>query len=206
MAVGDVFRVQVFQNVGSELTMNVLHARCTVSETINVVDEADNVAEMAIVLYDALAAELSEDWRVTAINVHKLTAPGGVPANFVLGGAESIIGAIEAEIIPSASAVLISHYTSTANRSGRGRTYLPGLPESSQNEGQLVEARYSAIQAIVNTQFLGEKGPFGGGDGKYRFIVHNGDGDTDAGYHIIASRVRSNLATQRSRRAHPGFA
>jgi len=206
MAVGDVYRLQIFQNVGSELTMNVLHARCTVTETINVVDEADNLAEMAIVTYTALAAELSEDWRVVAINVHKLTAPGGVPANFVLGGAESIVGEVESEIIPSASAVLISHYTSTANRSGRGRTYLPGLPESSQNEGQLVEARWGALQAIATAQFVGEKGPFGGGDGKYRYIVHNGDGDTDAGYHIIASRVRANLATQRSRRAHPGFA
>jgi len=157
MAVGDVFRIQVFQNVGSELTMNVLHARCTVSETTNVVDEADGLAEMAMATYNALKVELSEDWRVTNIVVHKLTAPGGVPANFVLGAGESIIGSIESEIIPSASAVLLSHYTSTADRSGRGRTYLPGLPESSQNEGQLVEARWAAFRTIANTAFVGEK-------------------------------------------------
>jgi len=206
MPVGDVFRIQVLQNVGSELTMNVLHARCTVSETVTPALIADMVAEMAVGSYTELADELSEDWRVIAINVHHLTPPGGVPSNLVLGAAESIVGGIESEIIPSASAVLISHYTATNNRSGRGRTYLPGLPESSQNEGQIVEARWGAIQTAANTAFVGEKGPFLGGDSKFRYIVHNGDGDTDAGYHIVTTIVRPNLATQRSRRAHPGFA
>ena len=206
MPVGDVFRAQVFQNVGSELTMNVLHVRCTVSESMDPSNETAAIAEMIVQAYLLLAPELSEDWRVTAINVHNISVGGGVPANIVLGGAEAIIGGVESEIIPSQAAVLISHYTLTGDRTGRGRTYLPGLPESSQNEGKLVEARWSAIQTAVNNAFKGEKGPFLGGDGKYRFIVHDGTGESSGSYHIVATAVRPNLATQRGRRAHPGFA
>lgn len=206
MAVGDAFRAQILQNVGSELTMNVLHARCTVTETVNVVDEAYNIAQMCYELYTDLAAEMSEDWRVIAINVWRFTPAGGVPANLVLGAAEGIVGAIESEIIPSASAVLFSHYSSTPDRTGRGRTYLPGLPESSQNEGQLLEARWGALSTIASNGFVGEKGPFLGGDGKYRFIVSDGANPPTDANHIQATITRPNLATQRSRRAHPGFA
>ena len=205
MPVGDVFRLQVLQNVGSELTMNILHARCTVSETVSPVQEALNVCQMAYNTYEAIAPELSEDWKVIAINCHNISAGGGVPANLVLGAAEGIAGGVESEIIPSTSAILFSFYTSTGDRTGRGRSYIPGGPESSQNEGHLLEARWAAIQALVSTAYVGEKGPFLGGDGKYRYIVHDGSGESSASFHILDVVVRPNLATQRRRRQHPGF-
>lgn len=205
MAVNDIYRCEIFQNVGSEITMNVLHVRETVAETINDVP-AKCVNEMISVLYGALAAELSEDWRVIQLTARRLSAGAGIPATTVLGGAEAIVGEVVSEIVPSQAAILFSFYTLTADKTGRGRLYLPGCPESSQNEGQLVEAEFDDFDVIAEAQFLGEKGPFLAGDGKWRFCVHGGGASPTADWDFKEVIVRPNLATQRRRRAFPGFA
>lgn len=205
MALGDVYRVEVHQNVGSEPTMNVLHLYEAVAET-----GGGNGAELAVeqagVLYDALAAELSEDWRVIMINARRISPTGGIPSTTVFGGAEAIEGAIADEIVPSGAALLISHYSDTPTRDGRGRTYLPGCPESSQNEGQMVEARFAALDTICKAQFEGEKTPPGATDGRYRWIIFGGGASPTMDYVIRSSILRPNLASQRRRRAFPGFA
>lgn len=205
MAVSDVYRIEVYQNVGSELTMNVLHARETVAETINT-NVASCLIEMAVVLYEALADQMSEDWRVIQMTARRVSPGSGIPSTLVLGGAESIEGAIVGDIIPSASALLISLYSTNFTRSGRGRQYLPGLPEASQNEGQITEAVHGSFQTIANAQYKGEKGPFLAGDGKWRFTVFGGGAGPDPDQDVQEAIVRPNLATQRRRRAHPGFA
>lgn len=205
MPINDVYRVEVWQNVGSEPTMNVLHILETVAET-----GAGNVAQLANTmtgaLYDAMSAELSEDWRVVMISARRVSPTGGIPDTTVFGGAEAIVGQVADEIVPSGSAVLISHYTDTPSRDGRGRTFLPGLPESSQNEGQFVEARFIALNSIVQTEFLGEKTPLGATTGRFRFMVFGGGASPSIDYVIRQSLVRPNLASQRRRRAFPGFA
>lgn len=205
MALSDVYRVEVFQNVGSEITMNVLHMRETVAETIND-NAAACVIEAVIVLYDALKAQMSEDWRVVQMTARRVSPGSGIPSTLVLGGAESIVGAQVSEIIPSASALLISLYSLNFTKSGRGRQYLPGLPETAQNEGQLTEAVHGDFQTIANAQYLGEKGPFLAGDGKWRFTVFGGGAGPGSDQDVKEAIVRPNLATQRGRRAHPGFA
>jgi hypothetical protein len=204
MAVNDVYRAEIYQNVGSELTMNVLHVRETVSETINPVTAAV-IVEMVVALYDKIAENLSEDWRVIQISVRRVT--GGIPATLVLGGAEAIVGAITGEIVPSQAAVLVSLYSTNPDRTGRGRQYLPGLSEADQNEGQLTEARYSAMVTDLDAAYIGEKGPFLAGDGKFRFTIWAPNSVAAAAAQDVQSIiVRPNMATQRSRRAHPGFA
>jgi hypothetical protein len=204
MAVNDVYRIEVFQNVGSELTMNVLHARETVSETV-LSAPSRAVVEMAAELYQALAANLSEDWRVIQISARRVT--GGIPATVVFGGAEAIVGEVVGEIVPSQAAVLISLYSNNSERTGRGRQFLPGLSEADQNEGQLTEARFVALQVDATAQYVGEKGPFLAGDGKFKFTIWAPNSVAAAATQDIAEAiVRPNLATQRSRRAHPGFA
>ncbi len=205
MALLDVYRIEVWQNVGSEPTMNVLHLLETVAETGGD-PPALHPVQAAVELYDAISAELSEDWRVIMINARRVSPTGGIPYTIVLGGAEAIVGAIASEIVPSGAAVLVSHYTDTASRDGRGRTYLPGLPESSQNEGQFVEARFAALQTIVEMEFEGEKTPATATDGRYRFMVFGGGASPTLDYVIRSSILRPNLASQRRRRAFPGFA
>lgn len=205
MAVNDVYRIEVFQNVGSELTMNVLHARESVSETINSPLVAPSIIEMTTVLYDALAAQLSDDWRVVQISARRVAPTPGVPSTLVLGGAESIVGGIASEIVPAQAAVLIALYTENFERTGRGRQYIPGLPVNAQNEGQLTEAVHDDIQTAATAEYVGEKGPFLAGDGKWFFHVWSPGLAVSGSNDVIAAEVRTNLATQRRRRAFPGF-
>lgn len=204
MALSDVYRAEIWQNTGSEPTMNVLHVRESVAET-GTGNVAQMIIDMVADLYTALAAKLSEDWRVTTINCRRVSPSGGIPASTVFGGAESIVGAVASEIIPAQVALLISLYTATGDRTGRGRVYLPGLPESYQNEGQLLETPFGEIQTIATAQFVGEKTPAGATTGKWRFMVFGGGGSPDAPWDVQAAIVRPNLATQKRRRAFPGF-
>jgi len=204
MAQFDVYRLEVWQNVGSEPTMNVLHVLETVAETSGA-QVSEIVIEMAAALYGALADELSEDWRVIQITGRRVSPVGGIPATIVFGGAEAIVGQIDSEIVPTMASILISHYTDTPSRDGRGRTYLPGCPESSQNEGQLLEARFNALRTIVEAEFEGEKTPAGASDGRFRFMVFGGGASPTEDYVIRDAQLRPNLATQRRRRAFPGF-
>jgi len=205
MAVNDIYRVEVLQNVGSEITMNVLHLRETVSETVST-RPAENVVEIVSAMYDELKDQLSEDWRVVQITARRIKPTGGIPATVVFGGVEPIVGAIESEIIPSTSALLISLYSNNAERTGRGRQYIPGLPETAQNEGQLTEAAHGAFTIIANNAYEGEKGPIGASDGKYRVHVYSPDLAVSGSNDVQETIVRPNLATQRRRRAFPGFA
>jgi len=202
MALNDIYRVEVFQNVGSEITMNVVHLRETVSETILTIP-AQAVIELVAETYTELAAPLSEDWRVTVINARRVSHTGGVPATVVLGAAESIVGAVVSEIVPAQAAILFSFYTENGTRSGRGRLYLPGCPEESQNEGQLLETQWGSLDSIAQAQFLGEKGPFLAGAGKWRYCVHGGGASPTSEFDLAAVITPPNLATQRRRRAFP---
>lgn len=201
---GDVYRAEIWQNTGSEPTMNVLHIRESVAET-GATPVAQLIVEMVSAAYDLLAAELSEDWRVIAINARRVSPTGGVPASLVLGAAESIVGAVASEIVPAQAAILISLYTNTGDRTGRGRVYLPGCPELHQNEGQLLEAAWGDMQTAASAAFEGEKTPTGATDGRFRFMVFGGGASPDAPWDVQAAIVRPNLATQKRRRAFPGF-
>jgi len=202
MAVNDIYRVEVFQNVGSELTMNVMHFREVVAETMLPIP-ALNLVEISGLIYSDIAQNLSEDWRVTQINARRVSSGPGVPASQVFGGTESIVGEITSQIVPSQAAILISLYTSNQGRSGRGRIYLPGCPESGQNEGQLTETYWiglNASLALLTQQLSGT-----GGDGEYRLCVFGGGASPTSEQDVIHTVTRTNLATQRRRRNFPGF-
>ena len=205
MAVNDIYRCEIFQNVGSEISMNVLHMRETIAETIFPFP-ADAVIQAITGLYDVLAGFLSEDWRVIQISARKISSGSGIPRTIVLGAAEAIVGAVEDEIVPSASAVILSLYSLTNDRTGRGRMFIMGLPELYQNEGQMTETEYTLMSAAVNNYFTNEQGPFLGGDGAWRFCIHGGGASPTDQWDVATTTLRPNLGTMKSRRAFPGFA
>lgn len=204
MAVNDIYRVEIFQNVGSELTMNVLHVREVVSETVLTIP-ADAVIQMVTELYQALAPSLSEDWRVTQINARRVSPGPGIPSSLVFGGAEAIVGETVGEIVPSQAAVLISLYSSNGAPTGRGRQYIPGLASIDQNEGQLTETAWGVLDAAAGPQYTSAHGPFLGGDGEWRYTIHGGGVGPSSDQDVVSAVVRPNMATQRRRRNFPGF-
>jgi len=205
MAVNDVYRVNVLQNVGSEVTMNVLHFREEVAETVLLLP-AEGPARAAHAIYTALAAFQSEDWQVVQIESRRIHPTAGIPYTWVLGAADQIVGAEVSEIIPSASALVISLYSSIATKRGRGRLYIAGLPETAQNEGQLTNSAHTDYDTWADTWLVEASTPVPPATGEYRVYVKSsfqlvGDVDWD----VIATTTRSNLGTMRSRRAFPGF-
>lgn len=204
MAVNDIYQVQVYQNVGSEITMNVFHLREKVAAT-NQEDAITTAIQYAAVLYGLWAELLSDDWRVTIIKARRVEPSGGIPGTIVFGGAEAIVGQLESEIVPSQAAILISLYSGTPDRTGRGRQYIPGCAESIQNEGQLLEAPYAANVNAIEGHYVEDFGPFGGGTAEMHCIIHGGGGSPDPAWDVIASFLNPNLATQRRRRNFPGF-
>jgi len=204
MAVNDIYRCEVYQNVGSELTMNVFHMRESVSEPDA---ELATVSIQSLIndLYQLWAEWMGEDYKVTTVKVRRVSPAGGIPDTIVYGGAEAVVGQLESDIVPSQAAILLSLYAETNDRTGRGRQYLPGCAESIQKEGQLEEAHYVANSAALHTFYQTEHGPVGGGTGKYRFNIWQppaaGAGDHD----VVRAYVHPNLATQRRRRHFPGF-
>lgn len=204
MAMNDVYQVQIYQNVGSEITMNVLHLR----EKVAAADQNDAVTcsiQYANVLYHLWAELLSEDWRVTVIKARRVEPSGGIPGTIVFGGAEAILGQVESEIVPSQAAILMSLYSNTPDRTGRGRQYLPGCAESIQNEGQMLEAPFNANRAAIESHYEEDFGPFGGGTAEMHAIIHGGGGSPTVEWDVVTAFLNPNLATQRRRRNFPGF-
>jgi hypothetical protein len=205
MAVNDIFRVDVFQQCGSLPTMNVLHMRETTARGA-LEKGTENVLEIVAQLYGDLSAELGVDWRVVSLRAAQISPIiPGPPATTVLGTPEAIEGQITGDIIPSNAPMVISLYSNVVGRKGRGRIYLPGIPETSQADGQLSQAAFTAFQAVANAHFDEAKGPIGAGTGVYRYVVFNPPGPGSANMEVVSSVVRPNMANMRSRRAFVGF-
>lgn len=205
MAINDVFRVQVNMQAGSQPSMNILHLR-EVTARGGTENGAENVTELVGDFYTALATSLSEDWRVISIRASQI-APivPGPPAVTIFGGAESIEGAVASHMVPSNSPLVISLYSNISGRKGRGRIYLPGIPESVQADGQITNAAWTSITGSCNAHLDELKGPVGGGTGTYEYIVWNPPGPGTANMAVLQFLVRPNLANMRSRRAFEGF-
>lgn len=204
MAVNDVYRAEVFQNVGSELTMNVLHFREVTEETV-LANPAEAVCAAAHAIYLGVVDNMSEDWRVTQITARKVSGTPGVPFTRVLGAADAVEGTVVSEIVPSQTALLVSFYSSNALRTGRGRMYLPGIPENAQNEGQMLEAAVTNFQTWADAFFVDVLGPFLTGDSTWWLTIFGPTTTPSPVQDVIQATVRSNLATQRRRRNFPGF-
>lgn len=102
---------------------------------------------------------------------------------------------------PNNTAALITHKTNTRGRSGRGRTYFPGVPESSVVDG-LLEAGYLANLVTNWTSFINNIQTVTG----WGFVVaqrfDNGVQLTNGIMRPVTTEVfRANLGTQRRRQA-----
>lgn len=204
MAVNDIYRAEVYHNIGSELTMNVFHMR----ETVSAGEEEEPTVTIQLIineLYNLWAELLSEDWRVTVAKVRRVSPSAGIPDTIVYGGAENIVGQVESEIVPPQAAILVSLYSDTGTREGRGRQYIPGCAESLQNEGLLQEAAYVANNGPITTFYRSEHDAPGAGTGKYRFNIWKSPAAGSGTHDVVQAFIHPNLATQRRRRNFPAF-
>ena len=204
MAVGDVYQTQVFYNIGSERTMNVIHWREVVTCTDPI--PAQTVAEMVynewFTRYGSLL--FSDESNVVLITARRIKPTAGVPATLIIGAAgfPAIVGTGVGSPVPSTSAALISLYTDLNTKNGRGRIYLPGVQSAAQNDGQLTAAQLGELNAFADdleSDFVA----VGGGTGEWHCTVYSRTLGTDE--LVVQAIGHSNMASQRGRRNFPGL-
>jgi len=204
MAVGDIYQVNLFWNAGSELTMNVIHFK----EKVVCTDDlpAKTVAKVVHNRFDDIVGNtvFSNETRVTAIQVRRIKPQAGTPFLAIIGTVEfpEIVGTGVGDPLPSTTAGLVSFYTATNTKSGRGRMYLPGMASGIQNDGQLLETPLTTLSgnvaALEDTQVS-----LAGDTGEWLLCVFSRK--NQVGHDIVNVITHSNLATQRGRRNFPGI-
>lgn len=74
----------------------------------------------------SLAPLLSRDWTSSRVRVFDLTTPTGLQAELT----SAVVGGVDVEAAPNNVAACISLRTAQRGRSGRGRNFIPGIPNS----------------------------------------------------------------------------
>lgn len=151
MAVGDIYQVSIKTELQGQQCFNVLNFEGT-----DIFLDRDDLASAIKTSYFILKNGLSVDLKFKEVRVKKIWPEAG--DELIDSYANNSVGEGGAAL-PSFNAALVQLRTGVGGRSGRGRVYLPGLPEVSTTAGSLD----SALQTfIVNwlvdmaTRFIGE--------------------------------------------------
>lgn len=199
MAVGDIWLLEWIQSVRGQPGMNVFQYEET--EATGVPYEA--ASQLGDAFLNSCAADwaqiASEDWRTDGVYVRRVAPIAGVPASIVLGTAESIVGVIDSEAIPMTSAAVVTRRTLNGSRRSRGRWYGMGIPESSQNAGQLTTAAMLAINTQLTNFGLPLNGA--GGDGAWKPVIYSSIGPDPGLNDVVILQLNPNLGTIRNRRS-----
>jgi hypothetical protein len=204
MAVNDIYQVQIHYNIGSELTMNVVHLKETVASTDDI--PAETVATVVEAVWRARYATnlFSDESNVTVITARRIKPTAGIPSTLIIGGAAhpAIVGTGGSAPLPSTSACLISLYSTVLTKNGRGRIDIPGAASGTQNDGQLLAAFITLLTNFAE-ELEDVHVAVGPGTGEWRFGIYSRTlGTIQTVEQTIA---HSNLASQRGRRNHPGI-
>jgi len=200
MAVGDIFKVDFFYNVGSELTQNVVHLREKTACTDAVPAQTCVSAAIAKWITVFETALFSDEIFIPLVRAIRISPTSSVPGLSILGPT-TINGTGPGEPVPSTSALLVSLYSNTFTPSARGRIFIPGLDTTAQNDGQLDDAAITLANQL-SIDIIADWTPTGG-TGVWELVVWSRKLST--AYKVTQAPVHSNLATQRSRRNFPGI-
>lgn len=200
MAVNDVYKADIYYNVGSELTQNVIHLReitaCT--SPVPALAVCSAVQNKWIEIFET--AMFSDEVYVPLVRAIRISPSSSVP-NINILGATTINGTGTGDPIPSASALLLSLYTNTFLPTARGRIYIPGMAVENQDDGQLKDAAITLANAMA-IDLVADWTPTGL-SGEWELVVWSRKLSTAA--KVTQVVPHSNLATQRGRRNFPGI-
>ena len=195
MAVGDVYELVQSYRVRGEYCQNILHYREKTAETDPVPARELATAWHAVIVPE-LVALLSDEVQLACVYVRRISPSPGIAFTVL----QTDPGEVASEAVPTTSAILMTWYTATFTKQGRGRNYWPGLPESSQNSGSLAAAELTAWNDLQTLMFDDLNAPVG--PGVWELAVWSALATT--AHLVTAGVVRTNLATMRSRRQKPG--
>lgn len=109
------------------------------------------MSDLAAAVFDSYANDLdsytANDWsfrKVTAYDMRSDTAPVAVPT------VTPIAGLLAEQRLPVQDALVVTLYTATRGRSGRGRSYIAGGTEAILLEGKFTSAMAAGVVAAFN--------------------------------------------------------
>lgn len=203
MAVGDIYQAKVFYNIGSEITMNVVHYKETVASTDDI--PAETIALALEQLWGIVYTRplFSAEASVILFQVRRVKPTTGIPTTLVLGSVAhpAIPGEGISNPVPSQAAALVSLYTAVMTANARGRIYIPGVSSGVQNDGQLIEAAIDDLEEVADG-LEEELVAIAPGTGAWALSVYSRVLGT--AQPVVQTIGHSNMATQRGRRNFPG--
>lgn len=103
----------------------------------------------------AMQALLTDQWTAQCGTVSRAGPYPRTPEFSDFGA--GITGAVATDGVPNGSALLLKFTTDTPTARGRGRMYVPGLPEAATNAGRLLaasQAAWDAVAALIKTNIV----------------------------------------------------
>jgi hypothetical protein len=199
MAIGDIFEVVMKGEMDGNVTNNIFHFKA------NSVG-ADNVAAIDAIktcFASALGSALSNNWIPTTISAKRIYPTIG-PEEFDDYGDVTPAGG---DGLPSMNAAVISWVTAHGGKSGRGRTFIAGIPQVSQSGGEL-EAAFVSVLASFLVCLLTTYG-HSGTDLSLGVLSRKNRLATPGTvanwfFPIMGGHVDADVATMRSRKNHRG--
>lgn len=202
---GEIFQVRPVMRLHDQQVMNVLHFRATGGPVI----ETDLIGALINCITTVLFPGLSADLTLERVDVKKVSAGAAKELEQTL--VADNVGEEAGDCLPSHNAAVVTLRTIVPGRSGRGRMYLPGIPESGQAQSKISPELATIIAAFIDCMFTSFK--IGDPPATNQFVwgVYSrklGSPTppyTSAGFAAITNyRVNTVIGTQRSRKVGRG--
>jgi hypothetical protein len=190
MAANDIYQLTLGLNLKGQKMANVMHfQQQSVDGTLP--PNEDLAKAFEAVLISPYMDCCSNDLTSETIRTHKVSpSVGGTyvhPAPYT--------GAISSDTSPSNNSVIATLYSATISRAGRGRIFIPGVPDNKVSDGRLLNAS-AAIYVTFLDLLLANISDSGGAT--FRAGIWAPGASTFKP--IIQHQVRAVLTTLRSRR------
>jgi hypothetical protein len=141
MAVGDVYEVVLGGKMDGTETRNVLHFQSKVANE----DPEALIEALQECIVEALLDFVSSGWETEFLSAKKIAPTAGPEVEWLMSNQGEVGSAAE----PSFVAAVLSYHTAHAGRSGRGRSYVAGVPQASVVDGYLTESAIIALTTFV---------------------------------------------------------
>lgn len=148
MALDDIYYLAVDQVVYGVVCTNVFHYKESTA-----VAPGDNGAEQLVEAFEednapVWAANLATDWSVVCLRAARIKPEQGSEFPKTISG---VSGAVTGPALPANQVALISVYSSTISRRGRGRSYISGMSVAAESANHLTTEGLTNLGAIAGT-------------------------------------------------------
>jgi len=199
MAADDIYQVTLVSTVSDQRVVNQWHFK----EVDACTDEipAHSVAAMfEEVFIPPLFLALSIEAVGQCIYCRRLDPAPHIPYLLVL---EAVIGDISGDAVPSNAAAVMSIYSVEFGRSGRGRSYISGIPESGVTGSLINDTQMDLLEDFSDLFINAGHVPPAPFDGSWKPVVWSPK--NSEAHNLVESNFSPSMGSMRSRRQPYGM-